>query len=199
MSAVGIPAIPEGLRAGQLGVVVIGRVIMGDIAVTLVDLAQRKLLTVSKADGDWVLSPSAEAAAAGRRQSQLLGYEKRLLDGLVEVDGPARLSTLASRFGTALDESRSALVHEAVRRGWLRHLRHDQRTPKGEDLAREVRLFGHELRQLKTRSEVVAGDLLLPYALHFGLISGEQLPLARFAHAWVRTFAGQPGWAPPEP
>lgn len=25
------------------------------------------------------------------------------------------------------------------------------------------------------------------------------MPLARFAHAWVRAFADQPGWAPPKP
>jgi hypothetical protein len=45
MSAAGVPG---ELRAGQLGVIVIGRVIMGDIAVTLADLAQRKLLIVSE-------------------------------------------------------------------------------------------------------------------------------------------------------
>lgn len=48
MSAAGVPGAPGGLRAGQLGVIVIGRVIIGDIAVTLADLAQRRLLTVSQ-------------------------------------------------------------------------------------------------------------------------------------------------------
>jgi hypothetical protein len=54
----GVPAALEGLRAGQTGVVVLGRVIMGDIAVTLVDLIQRELLTVEEtADGgDWLLT-----------------------------------------------------------------------------------------------------------------------------------------------
>lgn len=36
---------PEGLRPGQMSVLVLGRVIMGDVAVTLVDLAQRGLWT----------------------------------------------------------------------------------------------------------------------------------------------------------
>jgi len=85
MSAAGVPGAPGGLRAGQLGVIVIGRVIMGDIAVTLADLAQRKLLIVSETggDGDWLLSPSA-GIAPDREQSPLLGYEKRLLDALTE-------------------------------------------------------------------------------------------------------------------
>jgi hypothetical protein len=39
----------------------------------------------------------------------------------------------------------------------------------------------------------------LPYALRFGLLSDQQTPLVRFAHAWVRSFADLPGWAPPKP
>lgn len=201
MSAAQVPAAPEGLRAGQLGVIVIGRVIMGDVAVTLVDLAQRMLLTVSEAreDGEWLLNPLV-GGASGRQQGQLLEYEKRLLDGLIAVGTPTRLSALASRFGTALDETRLALVREAVHRGWLRHLHHDQRSPKGEDLARQVRSFQRDLRRLKASGEQEAlAGVLLPYALHFGLISDAQIPLARFAHAWVRAFADQPGWAPPRP
>jgi hypothetical protein len=201
MSAADVPEAPGGLRAGQLGVIVIGRVIMGDIAVTLADLAQREELTVNEAggDGDWLLSPSA-GGASGRQQSQLLEYEKRLVDGLTEVGAPARLSALAAGFGTALDDARGALVREAVHQGWLRRLHHDQRTPKGEDLALQVRVFRSDLRRLRAAGdqEALAGPLL-PYALHFGLVSDHQMPLVRFAHAWVRAFAGQPGWAPPKP
>lgn len=71
MSAAQVPAAPEGLRAGQLGVIVIGRVIMGDVAVTLVDLAQRMLLTVSEAreDGEWLLNPLVGGASGGSRAS----------------------------------------------------------------------------------------------------------------------------------
>jgi hypothetical protein len=201
MSVSALPAVPGGLRAGQFGVVVIGRVIMGDIAVTLIDLAQRKLLTVSEAGdgGDWLLSPSA-GPGLGRRRSDLLDYEKRLLDGLAGAGAPVLLSALAGGFGPALDGARAALIREAVHQGWLRHLHHDQRTPSGEDLARQVRTFRRDLRRLTADGdqEALAGDLL-PYALHFGLVSGDQMPLARFPHAWVRMFAGQPGWAPPKP
>jgi hypothetical protein len=201
MSAAGVPVAPGGLRAGQLGVIVIGRVIMGDIAVTLADLAQRKLLILSETggDGDWLLSPSA-GIVQGRAQSLLLGYEKRLLDGLTDVGARSRLSALAGEFGAALDDTREALVREAVHQGWLRHMHHDQRTPKGDDLALRVRSFSRELRRLKAEGdkEALAGGLL-PYAMHFGLVSDDQTPLARFAHAWVRAFADQPGWAPPKP
>jgi hypothetical protein len=201
MSTAHVPAAPGGLRPGQLGVIITGRVIMGDIAVTLADLAQRKLLTLSRAgdDGDWLLSPS-RGPAPGRQQRQLLEYEKRLLDGLSGADAPARLSALANGFGSALDATREALVREAVHQGWLRHLHRDQRSPKGEDLARQVRTFRRDLRRLKADGgqEALAGDLL-PYALHFGLVSDDQMALARFARAWVRVFAEAPGWAPPRP
>ena len=35
---------------------------------------------------------------------------------------------------------------------------------------------------------------LLPFALHFGLVSEDSMPLAQFAHAWVRAFGDLPGW-----
>jgi hypothetical protein len=196
----GVPAVLEGVRAGQTGVVVLGRVIMGDIAVTLVDLIQRELLTVEEtADGgDWLLTRLA-GTVSRQKHGTLFDYEKRLLDGLSE-GGESRLSSLADRFEKVLDETRKVLIREAVHQGWLRHLRHDQRTPKGEELAAHVRSFRRDLRRL-----VAAGDQrtlsgqLLPYALRFGLLSDEQATPVRFAQAWVRASANLPGWAPPKP
>jgi hypothetical protein len=40
---------------------------------------------------------------------------------------------------------------------------------------------------------------MLPYALHFSLVSDDAAPLARFAHAWVKAFGELPGWRPPKP
>ena len=44
----GTPLPPDGLRPGQLGVVLLGRVIVGDIAATLVDLAGREIVQVAE-------------------------------------------------------------------------------------------------------------------------------------------------------
>jgi hypothetical protein len=196
-----VPAALKGLRAGQTGVVVLGRVIMGDTAVTLVELIQRELLTVEEtADGgDWVLTVVA-GSAARRSRDGLLDYERRLLDGLGKGGGESRLSSLGDGFGKVLDEARKLLIRDAARRGWIQHLHHDQRTAQGEELAGRVRSFRRDLRRL-----VAAGDQralagpLLPYALRFGLLSDEQAPLVRFAHAWVRAFADLPGWSSPDP
>lgn len=195
---VDVPAALQGLRAGQTGILALGRVIMGDIAVTLVDLAQRELLTVEETtDGaDWRLTPAPKAAR--QRREPLLDYENRLLDGLNKADGEAMLTSLPDKFGVVLDGTRKALIGDAVRRGWLRHLRHDQRTSEAEELAGQLRSFRRDVRRM-----VAAGDLsiqegqLLPYALRFGLLTDEQLPQVKFAHAWVRAFADLPGWVPP--
>jgi hypothetical protein len=77
-----VPAVPEGFRAGQTGVVVLGRVIMGDVAVTLVDLIQREFLTVEETTdhSDWLLTVTP-GTATKERHAALLDYEKRLLVG----------------------------------------------------------------------------------------------------------------------
>jgi hypothetical protein len=196
-----VPAALEGFRAGQTGVVVLGRVIMGDIAVTLVDLIQRELLAVEETtdQGDWLLTPIAKSAAR-QQHDPVVDYEKQLLNGLSEGGGTSRLSSLTDGFGKVLDETRKVLIRDAVHQGWLRHLRHDQRTAKGEELAGHVRSFRRDLRRLVADGDQRALEgQLLPYALRFGLLSDQQTPLVWFAQAWVRAFADLPGWAPPKP
>jgi hypothetical protein len=193
-----IPASLKGLKPGEISLVVLGRVVMGDIAVTLVDLAQRDLLRVEETDdgADWLLSP-LHGVSARRAVAE---YETKLLEQLAGRGQIVRLSSLAAGLGQDLGKVRRALEHEAVAQGWVRRLRHDQRTPKGEELARRVRSFQRELRKFKSDGgEEAVGGTLLPFALRFGLVSGDQLPLARFAHDWVRTFGDLPGWRPAQP
>lgn len=190
-----IPAALEGLKPGEITLVVLGRVVMGDIAVTLVDLAQRGLLGVEEADdaAGWLLTPPHGLPA----RRAIAGYETKLLDELADRGRPVLLSSMAADLGQGLGKVRRALEHEGVAQGWVRRLRHDQRTPKGEELARRVRSFQRELRKFKLdEGEEAISGTLLPFALRFGLVSGDQRPLARFAHDWVRTFGDLPGWRP---
>lgn len=190
---------PEGLRPGQMSIVVLGRVIMGDVAVTLVDLAQRGLADITDIDDSDIATADWTVTARSRTDS-LPGYEQTLLAGLGAYDEPARLSLLAAEFSLVLSKVRSELVREAVHRGWLRHWHHDQRTPEGEELARRLRAFRSELRRLKDEQgeEVLARDWL-PYALHFGLVPCDRIPLARFAQSWVDAFRGLESWYHAEP
>lgn len=193
-----IPAALKGLKPGEIGLVVLGRVVMGDIAVTLVDLAQRNLLRIEETDdrADWLLTSRGVSARGATAE-----YETKLLKKLAGRGKAVSLRSLAADFGGDLGEVRRSLEREAVAQGWVRRLHHDQRTPEGEELARRVRSFHRELRQFKFDgdADAIGGGTLLPFALRFGLVPGDQLPLARFAHDWVRTFGDLPGWRPAQP
>jgi hypothetical protein len=183
-----------------VSVLLLGRVIVGDIAVTLVDLALRELLTIEPADGDdWTLTV-ASVAGAGPAGDPVADYERRLLAGLKRAGAPVRLSALASGFGKHMDKARSEIVAGAVHDGWIRRFQHDQRTSKGEELAVGVRAFQRSLRRaMPELAQDVLDGPLLPYAMRGGLATDEGIPLVRFAHAAVRTLVTEPGWTPPQP
>jgi len=194
----GMPLPPDGLRPGQLGVVLLGRVIVGDIAATLVDLAGREIVQVAEDPdaGTWLLGASS---AARHRRQELHGYEKALLREL-PTDRLAGITDLAPTYLKAMARARSALIGDAVRRGWLRRFGQGQRTKQGEELALRIRSFQRELRRRRSdQGESAFDGPSLPYALHFGLVHSGELPLARFAAAWVGAFAGLPGWRRTEP
>ena len=200
-AAARLPAPPDGIRPAQLGVVILRRVIIGDVAATLVDLSIRRLVRIEEHDGElggWVVIPLHATAPRHRRES-LLKYERTLLDGLSHSASAASLPSLAARMPDVLERTRTALVHDALHRGWLRHLRAGERTHAGEQLASRIRSFQRDLRRAATEhgADIVTGPLL-PYALRLALIRGDQHPLARFAHRWAETFAELPGWHPPE-
>jgi hypothetical protein len=195
-----VPFPPDRIRPGQLGAVMLGRVIIGDIAATLVDLSVRSMLAVDergKGDhADW----SLRAEATGHQPNALLSYETVLL-GAVSDGGPAAtIQSLAPRMPKVLSRARDAIIHDAVNRGWLHRLHHDQRTDAGEQLATRIRRFQRDLRKFAADQgqDALAGPLL-PYALHFGMVGPDQLALVKFAHAWVGAFASLPGWHEPAP
>jgi len=185
------PTAPDGVLAGQLGIILLGRAIMGDVAVTMVDLAQRQAIRVEEdpASG-WLVTARKNPSSA-----RLNDYEKTLIQALPHVPSP-----LDQIEASGLEQVRSALVQDGVSRGWLRHLHHDQRTPAAEDLAQHVHAFQRALREQRhEQGEAALTGSMLPYALHFALVSDDAAPLARFAHAWVKAFGELPGWRPPKP
>jgi hypothetical protein len=192
-----LPVAPDGVRAGQVSVLLLGKVIVGDIAVTLVDLVVRGLLAVTPAEGDdWALTVESPGGAG----ASVVDYERRLLAGLTRAGTTVRLSALVPGFGKHMDKARSEIVAGAVRDGWIRRFHHDQRTSEGDELAAKIRSFRWSLRRTTAElpEDVLAGPLL-PFALRFGLASDDGIPLARFARAAVRTLVSEPGWSPPQP
>ena len=181
------PAPPDGLRPGQVGVVLIGRVIFGDIAATLVDLAIRGHLDLEQPPpGDsngWLLTPRL-AAAPPQGAGSLLGYERILLRGLAGQGSTVSLPALPR---AVLNQTRSELFEDAVRRGWFHgHPRHHATSDVAKVLGRRVLAFRRDLLHLESQGGTLAAELL-PYALHFGMARQDE-PLARFTQAFSDLF-----------
>jgi hypothetical protein len=190
------PVPPGGVRPGHFGLIASGRVLLGDIAATAVDLSLRGWLDIDRpgdGDGGWMLA----SAEPPRDTQDLAEYERVLLGWLARPGYPASLASLAADLPAGLAQVRDELVRDAVHRGWLRRLHHHERTAAGEELARQLKAFQQDLRAASAAggSEVLDGPLL-PYALHFGLARTDHR-LARFAHAWVAAFAELPDWHAP--
>ena len=111
--------------------VLLGRVIIGDIAATLVDLSARGLLAVEEHDeggqAGWLLRPEATA----QQRAALLSYETTLLSAASDGARPATIQSLAPRMPRVLSRAREEIVHEAVSNGWLHRFHHGQRTTQG--------------------------------------------------------------------
>ena len=162
---------PEDLRPAQLGIVLLGRVILGHISATLVDLAQRGFLRIDAIPGDgdpdWLLT-SLRDQAAGR--SVLLRFEATLLDGLFARQSAVRVSEISQELILpVLNRVRAQLSRDAVRHGRLRRWRRGQRTPRGEQLFQQIQVFRRELRVLAASGNPEALAGLAPYAMVFGL------------------------------
>jgi hypothetical protein len=195
-----IPVPPERVRPGQLGAVMLGRVIIGDIAATLVDLSVRGRLAVAVRDEGGQAGWSLRAEPTGHESSALLSYERILVDAVSDGGPAATIQSLAPRMPKVLSRARDAILHDVVSRGWIHRFHHDQRTDAGEHLAMRIRRFQRDLRKLATdQGQQALAGRLLPYALHFGMVEHDQLTLAKFAHAWVAAFASLPGWHQSEP
>ncbi len=191
-----VPRPPDNVRPGQAGVVMLGRVIIGDVAVTLVDLAVRRFLAVQeRGDSDgpeggptWSLA-AVEAPGLAHRRESLIGYERTLFDAVTD-GGQTTTFSLATRMPQILAATRREILRDEAHRGWLRRVHHDQRTVEGEQLAERIRTFHNRLRQFAvSQGEGALAGPLLPYAMHLGLVHSDDLPLVPFARHWVRTFS----------
>jgi hypothetical protein len=163
---------PEGLRPAQLGIVLLGRVILSHVSATLIDIAQRGFLGIeevrSGAGTDWLLTDLRDQAGGG---GLLLGFEVTLLDGLFGHQPVVLLSEIGEALIPALNRFRRQLRRDAVRHGWLRRWHRDKRTPRGEQLLRQIQGFRRELRTLAPAGDSGVPAALAPYGMIFGLVS----------------------------
>jgi len=200
---------PDGLRPAQLGVVVIGRVILGHVGATVADLAQRGYLRLAEVPGEdqaeWVLTDlRSQASGEGR----LLQYEATLIDGLFAGRPSVKLSERGPELVPVLERVRAQIRRDAARRGWLRRWHHDRRTERGDRLLARAQAFRRDLRSLASAGDPGQLAGLAPYLMAFGLAQpppvnpdsrrlpprGEQtIPWTgtdRFLTSWLGAFAG---------
>lgn len=209
------PASPGGLRPAQLGVVLVGRVLLSHIGATVVDLASRGFIRMETAgdDGtDWLLTGLDGEA------EELLDYERTLLRGLFGRQATIGLKHLTVWAVPVLEKVRAEIVRDAIDRGWLgpgmgrwfavtrgQRRRHDQnpgkRTKPGEELLKDVKAFKRDLRARAGAGESRTLTRLAPYAMIFGLdaplpaasstplpphdIAGPRVQTASFAASWL--------------
>jgi hypothetical protein len=108
MDAVELPVPPGGVCPGHLGLIASGRVILGDIAATAVDLSLRGWLEIESSgdgDGGWML-----ASAEPQDSQDLAEYERVLVGWLAWPGYPASLASLAADLPAGLAQVRDELV-----------------------------------------------------------------------------------------
>ncbi|GMU41714.1 MAG: hypothetical protein AMXMBFR23_25800 [Chloroflexota bacterium] len=113
---------PDGLRPGQVGLILDETAHTVDVTATLIDLAVRGYLRITELEegglfkrADWRLTKLKEPDAA------LLEYERLLLESLFPGSKTERdLSDLRTTFHSHLAKVQQALYEDAVARGWYR-------------------------------------------------------------------------------
>ena len=121
---------PPGVQPGMVGTILDEEVNLVDITSTLVDLAVRGHLQISRDDqgvfrsDDWVLTRTAPPATAGA----LAPYEQLLLDSIFLGGTRVALSQLKNRFKPTLDAVERLMYEEVVQRGWFRRSPERQRS-----------------------------------------------------------------------
>lgn len=191
------PVPPDGLRPAQLGVVLIGRVLLGHIGATLVDLASRGVLDIQTPADDgssWLLT------IANPEAENLLGYEQALLYGLFDERPSIPLDHMAVWAIPILEKARSEIVHDALNRGWLRaglkrrfavtrrqrgrqQQKPGKRTEAGEKLLRDINVFKRQLRSLASAEDTATLARFASYAMILGLAA--PMPMAMGSTAKV--------------
>ncbi len=108
---------PDELRPGQVGVLVDEVAHPVDVTATIVDLAVRGYIRIEEIPEG--RRPDYRIVRLDKDFSELLGYERMLLERLVTVaEGSVKLSDLKYSFATDFRNVVDAMYDEVVQRGW---------------------------------------------------------------------------------
>jgi uncharacterized protein (TIGR04222 family) len=112
---------PENVRPGQIGTVLDERANVIDVTATIVDLAGRGFLLIQEiphhglfSKADWNL------IRLEKDETELLPYEKELLDALFRDGNEVKVSELKTTFAERLHAVEQSLYEDAMREKWFR-------------------------------------------------------------------------------
>lgn len=109
---------PEKLRPAELGVLMDERAHTHDVVATIIDLATRGYLTITEIPKKWIFGKvDYMLTKKSKPETELLGYEKKLLDNLFKTGNEVTMSSLKQTFYDELKEVKAELYKEVVAKG----------------------------------------------------------------------------------
>jgi uncharacterized protein (TIGR04222 family) len=111
---------PADLRPGQIGTLLDERAGTLDVTATIVDLAVRRYLVIEEIPKDgWFGKPDWKLTRTDQASTDLLPYERELLDALFAGGDEVELSSLRRTFHEHLVKVESSLYVDASNHGWF--------------------------------------------------------------------------------
>jgi uncharacterized protein (TIGR04222 family) len=112
---------PENVRPGQIGTLLDERANVIDVTATIVDLAGRGFLLIQEIPREGLFSKTDwNLIRLEKDASELLPYEKELLDGLFRDGNEVKVSELKTTFSQRLHGVERSLYEDAMREKWFR-------------------------------------------------------------------------------
>ena len=112
-----LPEPPDDLAPGVVGTLLDEQADMQDIIATVVDLAQRKVISITEEQTGKFLTARDFIYRYENRNLPVSSFEQLLLDSLFDLGGEVRLSDLKDRFHTELPALKKALYDEVTAQG----------------------------------------------------------------------------------
>ena len=114
-----LPEPPDDLAPGVVGTLLDEQADMQDIIATLVDLAQRKVISITEETTGKFGVARDFIYRYENRELPVSAFESRLLAGLFELRGEVRLSSLKDKFHRELPDLKEALYSEVTAQGFF--------------------------------------------------------------------------------
>jgi hypothetical protein len=114
---------PEGIRPGQVGLLIDEEANILDVTATIIDLAVRGYIKITELEpeGFFRRRHDYEIESLDKANDEkLLAYERKVLSGLFREGNPVTLSSLKYKFADDLQKVVEGIYTDAVAEGWYR-------------------------------------------------------------------------------